>query len=730
MANGRDNENAPGWPGTPARWTTSAKSGVGTALNPNSRVWFTLSHGVFNEIYYPRLDQACTRDMGLIVTDGANFFSEEKRNTRHQVVYAATGIPAFRLVNTSEDGRYNIEKEIISDPEMDAVLQRTRFEVLEGDVDSYHLYVLLAPHLGNHGAGNTGWVGEHKGVPMLFAERDGLALALACSVPWLKASVGFVGTSDGWQDLSQHKQLTWNYTRAENGNVALTGEIDLKSSGGKFTLVLGFGTTPAEAGYRALSSLLQDFDELQEEYIRQWESWQRTLISLPPDRQEESDLYRISMAVVRTHEAKSFPGGMIASLSIPWGDDKGDDDLGGYHLVWPRDLVEAAGGLLAGGGKGDIERILRYLQVTQEADGHWPQNMWMDGTHYWNSLQLDETSLPILLVDLARRYDVFSSEHLELRDFWPMLRKAAACIVRFGPVTDEDRWEEDAGYTPFTLAVEIASLLAAAEVAESCGEPSVATYLRQTADAWNDRIEHWIYVRDTDIAKQVGVDGYYFRIAPPAAASAASPVFTEVEIKEPPRGQEHAPRRSDISADALALVRLGLRAADDRRIVNTVKVIDALLKVDTPFGTAWHRYNEDGYGEHEDGSSYDGTGIGRAWPLLTGERAHYELAAGHGENAERLMHDMEDFANEGALIPEQVWGLTRRPGESFILWQAHRFSYAFGVGACRVPQAAPLFARWPSIRHAYTDGRALSEAEDHLSKGVVALQQQEPAPSR
>ena len=73
---------APGWPGIEPRWTSSAKTGVGTALNQASRVWFTLSHGIFDEIYYPREDQACTRDMGLIITSGTDFFSEEKRQTR------------------------------------------------------------------------------------------------------------------------------------------------------------------------------------------------------------------------------------------------------------------------------------------------------------------------------------------------------------------------------------------------------------------------------------------------------------------------------------------------------------------------------------------------------------------------------------------------------------------------------------------------------------------------
>ena len=236
-----------------------------------------------------------------------------------------------------------------------------------------------------------------------------------------------------------------------------------------------------------------------------------------------------------------------------------------------------------------------------------------------------------------------------------MVRRAAAFIVRNGPVTQEDRWKEDPGYSPFTLAVEIAALLTAARLAELNGEPAIASYLRETADAWNTSIERWTYVQNTDLAQQVGVEGYYVRIAPPKAAKASSPAAGFVPIKNRPQGQSQEPASQIVSPDALALVRFGLRAADDPRILNTVKVIDALLKVDTPFGPAWHRYNDDGYGEHEDGSPFDGTGVGRAWPLLTGDRAHYELAGRHFDEANRLMEVLKSFSNDGGLIPEQVW---------------------------------------------------------------------------
>jgi glucoamylase len=643
---------APGWPGIPPRWTSSAKTGLGTSLNPSSQVWFTLSHGIFNEIYFPRVDQACTRDMGLIVTDGNAFVSEEKRHTRSVMSSLAEGIPAYRLVNTCKQGRYRTEKEVLTDPRRDVVLQQTNFIPLMGKLSDYHLFVLLAPHLGNRGYGNTAWVGDCKGVPMLFAESEGNALALACSAPWVKRSVGFVGVSDGWQDLIQHKQMEWSYTKAENGNVALTGEVGLQTSGGSFLIVLGFGRNSAEAGHRALASLQDGFEEARAEYVREWQEFQNTFVQMKKG-EAERNLYRISTAVMRIHESKGFPGGLIASLSIPWGFAKGDDDLGGYHLVWPRDLAEVAGGMLAAGTKEDVHRILHYLQATQEADGHWPQNMWLDGTPYWGGIQMDETAFPILLVDLAYRHGALGGD--DLTRLFPMVHRAASFLVQNGPVTPQDRWEEDPGYSPFTLAVEIAALLAAADLADLNGHPAAAIYLREKADTWEANIERWTYVRDTDLARQVGVEGYYVRIAPPEECEAPSPLHGFVPIKNRPPGESVAPTTHIISPDALALVRFGLRAPDDPRVVNTVKVIDALLKVETPYGAAWHRYNDDGYGEHSDGNAFDGKGVGRAWPLLTGERAHYELAAGRRDSAEKLLKTLEAFANEGGLIPEQVW---------------------------------------------------------------------------
>lgn len=642
---------APGAPGIEPRWTSSSKSGVGTAMNTHSKVWFTLSHGIVNEIYYPRVDRACTRDFGLLVTDGEQFFSEEKRHTVSEVSFIRECVPAYKLVNKCVQGFYTIEKEIITDPERDVFLQKVKFIPSTKVKNKYHLYALLAPHIGNKGWENNAWVDEYKGVPMIFAQRGSYVLAFLCSVPWLKRSVGYVGISDGWQDISQHKKMEWSYTHALNGNVALTGEIDLQACGNEFTIAIGFGNKLESAALHALVSIQSGFDNALDTYITQWSKWLKTVEF--KNKASKTPKGKFSSAILRVHEDKNFLGGVIASLSIPWGQSKSDNDLGGYHLVWVRDLVETACAYIAAGAGGDVRRVLEYLRATQEADGHWPQNMWLDGGPYWTGIQMDEVAFPVMLLELAYRNRIIGKN--DLKSYEDMMHRSVSYIVQYGPVTEQDRWEEDPGYSPFTLAVEITALLCAASLYEKLGDKNSAEYLRETTDHWNANIERWCYVTGTPVAEETGVEGYYVRIAPPEESESSSPISGFVAIKNRPPGESNAPAAYIVSTDALALVRFGLRDPHDPRILNTIKVIDKYLKVETPYGPSWRRYNGDGYGEHEDGSPFDGTGIGRAWPLLTGERAHYELAAGNREAAEDLLETLESFAGETGLIPEQVW---------------------------------------------------------------------------
>jgi len=656
-----------GAPGIPARWTSSAKSGVGTALSARSPLWFTISHGILNEIYYPRLDSACTRDMELVVTGPGGTFSEEKRDTAHVVEPFHDGVPGYRLTNTAVDGAYRIEKRIVTDPKRPVLLQEITFTPLERPLDGYRVYALLAPHLVNAGMGNTAWIGEHKRRRVLFASGRGTFLALACSLPWGDCSAGYVGFSDGWQQLQNGGALDPACRRAEDGNVALTGEIGFSAAEPTALLALGFGASPEEAADLATASLGQGFETAAAAYVENWRKFQDGLERLDHPAASGLNAYRVSTAVLASHLSIARPGAAVASLSIPWGFNKGDDDLGGYHLVWPRDLVETAGGFLAAGDARQALQILTYLRSIQQPDGHWPQNAWSDGTAYWPGIQMDECAFPLLLADALRR-----AGHLpraKLLEFLPMIESAASYVARNGPVTGEDRWEEDAGYSPFTLAVEIAGLLAAADMLDDVGRNEPANYLRETADFWNGQVERWTYVTGTGLCTSEGIEGYYVRIVPPDDDGAASPKDGFVPIKNRPPADTDRPAEAIVSPDALALVRFGLRAADDPCILNTVRAIDAGLCRALPQGPVWYRYTGDGYGEHEDGAPFDGTGKGRPWPLLAGERAHYELAAGRPAKAAELLETLERSAGVGGLLPEQVWDGPDMPDRELLLGQ-------------------------------------------------------------
>jgi len=324
---------------------------------------------------------------------------------------------------------------------------------------------------------------------------------------------------------------------------------------------------------------------------------------------------------------------------------------------------------------------------------------------------MDETAFPILLVDLLHRES--PNTFGESKRWWPMVSKAAAYIVANGPVTQQDRWEEDGGYSPFTLAAEISALLVAADLADEMGQSGPAEFLRQMADTWNGNIERWTYAVNSDLARQVGVEGYYVRITPDDGNGDASPTQGFVPIKNRAFGP-NAAAAEIVSPDALALVRFGLRAADDPRILNTIKIIDELLRVNLPQGPNWYRYNRDGYGEHEDGSPFDGTGIGRPWPLLAGERAHYELAAGRPSSAEALLGVMEGSTGDTRLIPEQVWDARDIPERELFAGKA-------SGSACPLVWAHSEYIK---LRRSLFDGKIFDQppqtVERYLTKNTSA----------
>ncbi len=633
-----------GAPGAEARWTQSTKEGIGTAYHTSCRLWFTLSHGIVNEIYYPHVDQPCTRDFQFLITDGETFCHEERRDLDHQIEYPERGALLYRITNSERAGRYRIIKEIATDPHSSVLLVQTRIEIADESLRSkLRVFALLAPHLKKGGMHNNAAVCDVGGANLLHAWREEIHLVLGAQPGFLRRSVGYVGASDGWQDL-QNFRMDWEFDQALDGNVALTAEIDL-SRGHDFLVAVAMGRSEQSAVTKLLQSLGSTFTEQRADFVQQW---RRALPeeNLDAHTGDGGRLFWVSRSVLLAHEDKTFVGALVASMSIPWGEAKGDDELGGYHLVWSRDIVQSALGLLASGRKGTARRALIWLACLQQRDGLLPQNSWINGQPYWTGLQLDEIAAPVLLAWRLRELDA-----LGLFDPWTLVSRAARFLVLRGPVTGQDRWEEAAGYSPGTLAVIAAAMVCAAEFARARGEEASARFAYEYADWLSAHLEEWTTTTRGELLP--GTPRHYLRITP---SDPADPRFTcepDTALLQIANGGGLHPARNIVGGDFLQLVRLGLRDAHDPLVADSVKVLDAALRFDLPQGPCWRRYNHDGYGQKADGSAFDGTGVGGCWPLLTGERGHYELAA--GRDPLPFIQALERFANAGDMLPEQVW---------------------------------------------------------------------------
>ena len=648
MAVIRGSRQAFGAPGIEPRWTYADKEGVGTAYSAPSRIWFTLLHGIVTEVYCPTVDRAQLRDIQFIVTDGESFVHEERMHMNHKTEPLAPHALGYRVINTDKQERYTIEKTVITDPHYPSLLQRMRITAVDSLKGKLKVYVLCAPHLDVGGWHNNACVLEWTGRNLLAAEKDGAWLMLDATRPFTKLSCGYVGRSDGWTDLADNFQLDWEFDRADDGNIALIGEIDNPLE--EFVVALTLGNSQHNALTTLYGSLYTPFSEHEERFIDQWSRSVHHLTKLASTSHDRGKLYASSYSLLLAHEDKTFPGAMIASMSIPWGGAKSDEDRGGYHLVWTRDLTNSTTGLLAAGNMETPRRAIIYLHTSQREDGGFPQNMWINGDAYWTGIQLDEVAFPMML---ARR--MLREGALRTFDPYAMVLSAAGYLMRHGPATDEERWEEAAGYSPSTLANNIAGLLCAAWFAREHNDETTATFIEEYADFLEQHLDGWTVTTQGTLVAEI--PRHYIRIQPIDMGDHSpveDPNNAWLNLANVPPGEQYRFAAKEIvDAGFLELVRYGIRRADDPLIVDSIAVVDRILKVDTPLGPCWHRYNHDGYGERADGGPYTGYGVGRAWPLLTGERGHYELAAGHDPSL--YIRTLEHFAHGTGLLPEQVW---------------------------------------------------------------------------
>jgi glucoamylase len=711
MAKLLDSPKAPGGPGIEPRWTHSAKDVIGTAYSTSSRIWFTVSRGVLSEIYFPTIDRPQIRDLQFLVSDSETFFHDAHRHLSTSIEYLGEHGLGVRMTNNDPEGRYKLTAEVIADPHLPCLLIDTW---LEGDPDflkRLHVYVLVAPHLEVGGWHNNAYVADMEGREFLVAHKNDVWLAMAATTTFLKRSCGYVGTTDGWQDLAANFKMDDQFACAEDGNVAMMAEIDLREDN-HFTLGLAFGRTLHRAVTTLFQSIGLPFIDHRERFLDQWSRACRHLYPLEHLTGDGGNLYRRSRELVMAHEDKSYPGALIASLSIPWGEVRSDDDVGGYHLVWTRDMINSATGLLAVGDTVTPLRALIYLACTQREDGGFAQNFWVNGEPYWQGIQLDEVAFPIMLA-----WRLAKAGALADFDPYPMVRGAARYIITHGPATPQERWEENSGYSPSTLASNIAALICAAAFAHQRGDESASRYLTDYADFLESHIEAWTVTTQGTLVP--GIPRHYVRINPEDCSKPIPDEELEHKLMPirncPPGARWEYPANTIVDGGFLELVRHGIRRPGDAIIEDSVHVIDRVLKTDFPAGPCWKRYNHDGYGQRDDGGPFVSWGTGRPWPLLIGERGHYELAV--GRDAQSYLRAMENFATPTKLLPEQVWDAPDIPhmrlyfgkptGAAMPLMWAH----AEYIRLLRSINDGQIFDQIPEVSDRYFNGRGRSDLE-------------------
>jgi glucoamylase len=642
---------APGAPGDKALWTEADKDGFGTAQGTKSKVWHTLDDGELTEVYYPDIDTPAFRDLQFVVSDGESFAERERENASHAIELADKRSLTYRQVNTTS--RYELVKTYVTDPARNALVVDVKFTSRTGK--QLALYALADPALSNTGDDDTG---VSNGSALVARDAEA-ASALVASPAFTQTSSGYLGTSDGWTDLASDYRMDWAYDSAPNGNVVQTGRTALDGVEHKrMTLVLGFGGSGAAARDTARGALGRGFDGAADRYAEGWHRYLGSLKGRPDSARGLGTTYDVSVMTLAAHEDKTFDGAYVASPSMPWAWGQGlSNPSDVYHKVWSRDLYQIATALLAAGDRAGANRSVDYLFGRQQKpDGCFPQNSNIDGSEKWTNLQLDEAAFPIVLAWQLGRRDAGTYAHV---------KAAVGCILAHGPQTPQERWENQGGWSPATIASEIAGLITAAAIAESNGDTATAESWRTTADEWQAKVDDWTVTTNGPYSP----DPYYLRITKETSEGSGTPdpnAGTTYNIGD--SGPEGVDQRKVTDPSYLELVRLGVKRPDDPTILNTIGVVDQQLGVDTPNGRFWHRFNFDGYGEKKDGSIWDvglpanptenwanNQTIGRIWPIFAGERGEYEVAAGKPGAARGRLASLAGAAGPGHLIAEQVW---------------------------------------------------------------------------
>jgi glucan 1,4-alpha-glucosidase len=660
----RATSSATDGPGALAHFDLARKDCLGTARNTTSKVWYTVAGGLLSDVYYPTIDNTNVETLQYVVTDGSTFTDLQSRDMTYTVQSLDASGMECRVIETAKSGLYQIVTDYLTDTDRNAVVLDITLKSLVKKGPPLALYLRFDPTVNGNGGGGSGNGGADSatidtstGHPVPVADDTNTStnaanrdyaqpVYVALDGPITQAESGFVGApSDGLVQLDANHSLSSLTTDAANGNVVQTALVDAKN-GKDFRVTLGFGATQAEAVSTAEDSLNANFAQQKKSYERGWSSYDGSL-SAPPSRFKAE--YYVSANVIKASEDKTFPGAIVASLASPWGQavsagDPANTYFGSYREVFARDLYEAWTGLMADGDVATARDAVTFLFDKQQlADGSMPRNSLVNGKAAPDSFgtQLDETSYPILMADeLGMTDSSLFTNHIKL---------AADFVAAHGPAFGVERWEEQDGYSPSTIAAEIAGLIAAAHIADVNGDTVDAAVWRGVADDWQRSVKGWTVTTDGPLASHP----YFIRLSKTGDPNAA--IAYNVGNGGPTLDQ-----RSVIDAGFLELARLGELPATDSDITQSLPVVDATIESTTASGPGWHRYNGDGYGDGAaDGHPWapSGQGTGHLWPALTAERAEQDLQTGGASTASALADSMTQFASGVGLIPEQDWEL-------------------------------------------------------------------------
>ncbi len=694
---------APGGPGSLSHFGLARKDCLGTARNGTSKVWFTVANGVLSDVYYPTVDNTNNETLQFIVTDGSTFTDLQSRDMTYKVSALDDSGMACRVTSTDKNGLYTLTTDYYTDPARNSVVMRTRLKASKGN-PRYQLYARFDGTINGNGGGGPDNAGADNAVidtstgspvPVSIdtvtattaANRDyatPVFAALRADRPFLKASSGYVGTaSDGLAQLDAAGRLSTTYSTATQGNVVQTAQLDV-NGGRPATLALGFGASKAVAIATAGLTARSDAGRMLATYKAGWQQYDRKL--KPParpsgishgQRKQLAATYYLSANVLKASEDKTFPGAIVASLASPWGQavsagDPAQTYFGSYREVFARDLYETFTGLLATGDKNTAKATVRFLFERQQLpDGSLPRNSLINGRTAPDSFgtQLDEVAYPILMARTVGLTDkAFYEAHI---------KRAADFVVSRGPSFGSERWEEQSGYSPSTIAAEIAGLTAAGAIAQLNGDAAGARVYRATADYYQRNVKKWTVTSNGPLS----ADPYFIRLSKNSDPNSA---FTY----NLGNGGPDADQRSVIDAGFLELPRLGVLPADDADVAATLPLVDQVIGKMTSSGQGYYRYGvdtpgtEDGYGDcHVDdptdctiegkpwagecGTQPQNKGSGHVWPVLSAERAEHEIATGNAAAAGPLWLGMAKTASGIGLIPEQAWENAPVPASPF-----------------------------------------------------------------